>query len=240
MVLLAVSDLHGEVDWLQDLIARHQPDVLLCAGDWGDAGQVSEDQHGSLLLQVRVLSIYGNHDDREMLERLRNRDGMPVLVGQGEIREVDGLRVAGISGIWAKTKLGSRLNAQWQSARRRNPSLTMERWLDGRTPPPYYTDDEIAALAAGLAGKEVDVLLLHGCPAGLADKTPDRGRGGQRCLRDAVQSMRPRLTLCGHLHRFQRADLPDGRAVLNTGYGAEGQGWLIRWNCGHWQAFPLR
>jgi len=186
-----------------------------------------------------VLSVYGNHDDRELLARLRNADGTPVLLGQGEARAVGGLVVAGISGIWAKTKLGARLTAQWEAARRRNPALAFEEWAAGRVLPPYVTDEEVAALAAGLAGRGVDILVMHACPVGLADAAPSGRPGGQRCFRQAVEVVRPRLALCGHLHRFQRADLPDGRAVLNCGDGAQGEGWLIRSEGATWEAWPL-
>ena len=81
--------------------------------------------------------------------------------------------------------------------------------------------------------------MTHGCPVGLADLTPGGGRGGQRCFRLAFETVRPRIHLCGHLHRFQRADLPDGRMVLNTGSGAERCGWWLRRQAQEWEAWPL-
>lgn len=239
MRILAVSDFHGELSWLPEVIDRLGPDLLLSPGDWGDPGEVSEAAFAAVLDRVPVLTVTGNHDDEALLRRLRNRDDTPVPLGQGEARAAGGLTVAGISGIWAKTRLGSRLNAQWKSARRRDPTLTLEAWLAGRPLPPYVTDEEVAALAAELAGRGVDVLITHGCPAGLADRTPAGFPGGQRCFRAAFETVRPRLHLCGHLHRFQRHDLPNGRGVLNCGHGAEGEGWVIDWSPGAWDATPL-
>ena len=239
MVILAVSDLHREVDWLLEALDHHQPDLLLCAGDWGDPGQLTDEQFAAILQRVLVLSVFGNHDDRDLLQRLRNRDGSPVLLNKGAVRSVQGVTIAGISGIWAKTKLGSRLNARWQAARQRNPALTLEEWLAGRPLPPYVTDDEVAAQAAALARRRVAILVTHACPLGWGDRTPRGRSGGQRSFREASQAIRPRLHLCGHLHRLQRADLADGRAVLNTGHGAAGEGWRITWRRTSWTAEPL-
>lgn len=240
MNVLAIGDLHGQVAWLPQALAQRKPDLLLCTGDWGDPGQVEEALYQEVVDRVHVLSVYGNHDDRALLGRLQNTDGTPVLLAQGEARQVGDLVIAGISGIWAKTRLGAKLTRQWEAARRRNPSLTWEEWIRGQQMPPYITDEDVEALAARLTAlTTVHILLTHGCPIGLADKTPTGRRGGQACFRRAFDRIRPRLLVCGHLHLRQREDLPDGRLVLNTGYGAERQGWWIQWESGAFLAQEL-
>jgi Icc-related predicted phosphoesterase len=239
MLILAAGDFHGDLGWLPEALDRHRPDLFLSPGDWGDPQEVDETTLQAVLERVPVLTVSGNHDDRALLSRFRNRDGKPVLLAQGEARDVAGLIVAGISGIWAKTKLGSRLNAQWETARRRDPFLRFEEWSAGRVLPPYVTDAEVADQTAALAGRAVDILITHGCPIALADRTPQGRRGGQRCFRQAFETLRPRLHLCGHVHRFQRDELPDGRAVLNSGHGAARHAWLIDWQPTGWEARPL-
>lgn len=239
MLILAVSDFHGAVDWLPDAIDKHHPALLLSPGDWGDPGEVTESSLSPVLERVTVLTVSGNHDDEALLRQLRNTDGTPVLLDQGEAREVSGVTIGGISGIWAKTKLGSKLTPQWESARRRQPDLTFEQWAEGRKLPPYVTDSEVSELAEALAARGVDILISHGCPIGWADRTPTGGRGGQRCFRLASEAISPKIHLCGHLHEFQRQDLPGGRCVLNCGHGAAGHGWLIDWRDEGYQAWPL-
>jgi Icc-related predicted phosphoesterase len=231
--------MHGEFASVQAAIDVVAPDLLISCGDWGEPGQIDASDLSAVTERVLVRSVYGNHDDIEFLSQARNMDSSPVLLAPGEVDEISGVRIAGISGIWAKTRLGSRLNAQWQSARRQNPALTVEKWLAGRPLPPYVTDEDVAALAAKLARRRIDILISHACPMGLADTTPEGRRGGQRSFRQAMENIRPRIHLCGHLHRLQRRDLPDGRAVLNAGHGALGQGWLIRWERRRWDATPL-
>jgi Icc-related predicted phosphoesterase len=124
-----------------------------------------------------------------------NRDGSPVLLAQGEVRQHDGLRIAGISGIWAKTH---RL-------------------------PHYVTDSDLGEYARQIAQQgPVDVLLTHGCPSGLADLTPSGRHGGQRCFLDAFRTVAPRVHLCGHLHVAQERVLKDGSKVINVGATPEG------------------
>ena len=192
MKFIAVGDLHGDLTNLWAALDRERPDGLLCVGDWGDPGQISDAAWADLLARVPVLSVFGNHDDLPTLCALRNRDGSAVLLGQSERRDdFCGLSVAGVSGIWAKSH---RL-------------------------PHYVTDEDVAGWAERLAaGPPVDVLLTHGCPLGVADRTPSGRPGGQRCFLDLLKAARPRVSLCGHLHLAQRCDLPDPPcAVLNTG-----------------------
>ena len=142
-----------------------------------------------------MLTVFGNHDDLPFLASLDNADGSPVLLSQGERRIFCGLSVAGVSGIWAKSH---RL-------------------------PHYVTDEDVSGWAASLAEVSErdgppDVLLTHGCPLGIADRTPSGRPGGQRCFRDLLYAIRPKFYLCGHLHLPQRRDLTQPAcAVLNAG-----------------------
>jgi uncharacterized protein len=194
--LLVVGDLHGATDDLFRLLDAEPADGLLCVGDWGDPDQIPSETWDGLLARVPILTIFGNHDDLPLLGSLRNRDGSAVLFGQGERREFAGLAIAGVSGIWAKSH---RL-------------------------PHYVTDEDVAAWAAALAaGLPVDILLTHGCPLGVADRTPSGRPGGQRCFLDLLKSVRPVVALCGHLHVAQQRDLSDPPCrVLNTGALPEG------------------
>jgi Icc-related predicted phosphoesterase len=146
--------------------------------------------------------VFGNHDDLPTLSALRNQDGSPVLLGQGERRgDFRGLSVAGVSGIWAKSH---RL-------------------------PHYVTDEDVAGWAASLtAGPPVDVLLTHGCALGIADRTPSGRPGGQRCFLNLLQAVRPRVHLCGHLHVAQQRDLSDPPCqVFNTGALPQGGHYVV-------------
>lgn len=199
MRLLAISDMHGDLTNLWEGMRASHPDLLLCCGDWGDPGMVTFDAFQSVLSQVPVLTVYGNHDDVNLLSALRNTDGSLVLLPTGHICQRDGLIFAGISGIWAKS----------------------------HRKPYYITDEDTAHIAAELAGKGVDVLMSHGCPIGLADAIPGGRHGGQRSFLNAFHVISPRLYLCGHLHVPQERTLKDGCIIINVGYTCKGDYWVI-------------
>lgn len=197
--ILVISDLHGELEVAWQAIEQFSPEMLLCCGDWGDPDQVSLEQLRAFTERLPVYSTYGNHDPLDAFPEWRNGDGTPVLLENGGVREVDGLRIAGIGGIWAKSH---RL-------------------------PHYVTDEDVAAFADKAAGQDVDILLTHGCPVGLADLTLRNTHGGQRCFLHAFETIRPKLHLCGHLHRAQEKVLKDGRKVINVGQTPRGSACLI-------------
>jgi uncharacterized protein len=195
MRILVVSDLHGDLESVTRACSSVRPDVILSCGDWGDSDLVSEVGLQKLTGVARLYTTFGNHDALELLARLSNRDGSPVLLAQGEVCDVGGLRIAAIGGIWAKSHKKAH----------------------------YVTDTDVAESAARIArAGAVDILLTHGCPIGLADLTPTGRHGGQRCFLDAFKTVQPRLHLCGHLHLAQERDLKDGRKVLNVGATSDG------------------
>jgi Icc-related predicted phosphoesterase len=195
MRLLVVSDLHGVLDSARRAFDRVRPEVILSCGDWGDPEEVDEATFAALLAAAPIYTTFGNHDPMEILGCLQNRDGSPVLLPQGQATDVIGLKVAAIGGIWAKS----------------------------HKKPHYVTDADVAEAASRIARSgPVDILLTHGCPIGLADRTESGRHGGQRCFLDANKTIAPRLHLCGHLHVAQERTLKDGRRIINVGATPEG------------------
>lgn len=191
---LVVGDMHGRLANFWKALTSEQPDIVISTGDWGDPGQIDTQDFQAILERTLVYSVYGNHDDMDLLQVLRNRDRSPVLLPHGESVEVEGVRLAGISGIWAKS----------------------------HKKPYYITDEEVLSIAQRLKGKNVTVLVTHGCPIGLADETPKGTHGGQRCFLDAFKIVNPKVHLCGHLHKPQLRQLKSGQIVLNVGTTALG------------------
>jgi Icc-related predicted phosphoesterase len=190
MRILVVSDLHGDLACVHRAIAHFAPDALLCCGDWGDPDEVSDSDLAAFPARLPTLTTFGNHDAIERLRAMRNRDGSRVLFEQGEVRTLDGLRIGAIGGIWAKS----------------------------HRQPFYVTDEDVAGFATQIAAQgAIDVLMTHGCPIGMADRTEKGNHGGQRCFLQAFQATGPKVHLCGHLHVAQEHRVKDGRLVLNVG-----------------------
>ena len=189
MRILVVSDLHGDLASAHKAIDRCTTDALLSCGDWGDPEEVSLADLALFPAHLPTLTTFGNHDALDLLKALRNQDRSPVVLDQGEVREWHGLPIAAIGGIWAKS----------------------------HRQPFYVTDDDVAEFASRIAAGQVDILLTHGCPVGLADRTEKGNHGGQRCFLKAFQAIEPRVHLCGHLHVAQEHVLKDRRHVQNVG-----------------------
>ena len=201
MRILAVSDLHGDLQSVWSAIEQTQPELLLCCGDWGDPGEVELADLEAFTARLPVHTVYGNHDHLDALHAWQNVDGSDVLLAPGEVRQVGPLTLAGLNGIWAKS----------------------------HRKPYYVTDEEVAeaALRCLATGRPVDLLLSHGCPSGVADLTYQNRHGGQRCFLDAFELIRPKVYLTGHLHRAQEYRTRDGRLVRNVGQTPAGDAVLI-------------
>ncbi len=213
MRLLAVSDLHGELDAAWEAVEAALPDVLLCCGDWGDPDQVSLADLLPFSERLPVYTVFGNHDPLDALEEWRNRDGSRVLLDAGEVRRVGSVALAGINGIWAKS----------------------------HRQPHYVTDEDVdrAAHAVAMTGAAVDVLLTHGCPSGVADVTWANRHAGQPCFLRAFRTIRPRVYLTGHLHRAQEHRTREGEIVRNVGQTPRGDAALLEFTGGEARLSPF-
>jgi Icc-related predicted phosphoesterase len=214
MRLLAISDLHGDLASAWEAVEAAQPDILLSCGDWGDPGELSAEDLRAFSHRLPVHTVFGNHDDLELLRDWRNEDGTEVLLADGVPQQVGALRIGGISGIWAKSN--------------RKP------W--------YITDEQVAeaALALSTAGPAIDVLITHGCPAGVADLTWQNRHGGQRCFLDAFRTVNPRVHLTGHLHRAQEHVTRDGQVIRNVGSTPAGDATLVEFDGPTLRVTPFR
>jgi len=163
-------------EWLLSIVDYHKPDLLLSCGDWG-AG-VSEAEFYELLKKTIVLTIYGNHENMDVLVKLynvRTSNYLPVLMEDGKVYEIDSLRIAGISGIIAKKR-------------------KMKKGVPRKTP------EEFLEVAGKLKNGNVDILLLHETPY-LPELFPFmRDSFSSRTALRVVEIIRPRMVVNGHMH----------------------------------------
>ena len=194
MKIAAVSDMHGNLEPVHDILEIESPDLLLCAGDWGSPEEVSQKDIEQIVQKVKTFTVFGNHDNLEALSQIKNRDNTAILIANGATKTYDNLVVGGINGIWAKSH--------------------KKAW--------YITDDEVTGAAKELSEKKVDILMTHGCPFEIAGLTPIGTRGGQRCFTDAFTVVNPTLYICGHLHHKSSYQNKNGKLAINVGFTNEG------------------
>ena len=180
-MLLIISDLHldedpeGRINWLSRLIEEHRPEIVISLGDLG----VSFD-YGlfvkEVLSKVVFRGIYGNHDDVAWLQNQYNFDGSRVQIEDGEVVEAEGLKLGFVNGVISR--------------RRRS-----------RKGVPRKRPEEFLEAARKLRG--IDVLCIHEFPA--PDELLDSEilHAPAFTAREAVRIVRPKLTLCGHIHYYR-------------------------------------
>jgi uncharacterized protein len=97
------------------------------------------------------------------------------------------------------------------------------RYSDG---PHQYTERQmmakVVALRVRLHGRRPDIVITHGPPAGINEGI-DAPHRGLRAIRRAVEWMRPRLLLHGHVHPYGRdiareAQLGETRVINVVGH----------------------
>ena len=190
MRILIVSDIHHEGkphrgidqsrawEWLLNIVDIHKPDLLLSCGDWGIA--ISKPEFYELLKRVLVLSIYGNHENMDVLNciyNIKSKEYLPVLMEDGKIYEFNNLRITGINGIIAEKK-------------------KIKKGVPRKTP------SEFLEIAEKLKGKNIDILLLHEIPA-IREIYPEiRVNIATITAEQTIRIIEPKIVFNGHLHWY--------------------------------------
>lgn len=111
MTVLIVSDVHyehgahhgidesGAAKWLLNVAVERSPSDIIGLGDFGHAWTTEEWQ--KILNVAPANVIYGNHDNLEVLQSMKNYFGSRIWVKDGGLREVDGALFGFINGIVA-------------------------------------------------------------------------------------------------------------------------------------------
>jgi Icc-related predicted phosphoesterase len=184
------GDIHGwfeptqqpTIDYFQDVVAATECDLMLQVGDMC--------QYRSLAQPVYW--IYGNNDwppviaeieagrrDVRNLRHIKTGEALKITAGD------ETLYVAGLNGAYDP------LYSEMFEADSSDPAASS-----------FFTQADIHAML-GMRGQPIDILLAHGCPAGLGfGREPDHAVPALRQVLDALQ---PDYMFCGHAHYFRYA-----------------------------------
>lgn len=198
MVILAISDLHGNVRALRRILDRAGDcDVILLAGDLTHFGSASDVEPIIDQCRQKVPNVYavaGNCDTRQVVDRL---DELGVhLAGKGVITE--DLGIHGVAGI--------------------------PHWRPGMY---QFTEDELAQVLHEGWEKVKDaarrITLSHVPPRDCAvDRVFWGCHVGSVALRRFVQDCKPDVVICGHIHEARGVAVESRTQIVNCGHGASG------------------
>ncbi len=111
---------------------------------------------------------------------------------------------------------------------------------------PYEWTEEEAARILGPFVPPVDIFLCHSPPKNtMVDRTLSGEHVGSTAVRAAIERLKPRLFLCGHIHEacgvdrlFVGTDLPSPVPCLNAGALGQPYGQVIAWRI-VWEDGPV-
>ena len=197
MTVGAVADIHGNFDALTHAMERH-PDVPLwiCVGDLAS-------RTGAYPAPPRPLFwIKGNNEDFERIAAWETGEPQPpnlTYIRNGTATEVGSLRVAGLGGTFAPKWFDAHA-ADLAHGRR---DSAFEARDDNRR---HFVRDDVEACKQL---STIDILMTHEAARPfIVVEEPSPGRKGRRmdagkpAINDVIATLKPRLHLCGHDHRF--------------------------------------
>ena len=199
-LVYTVADIHGRPDRLEMVranVLKYQPDVLVTAGD---ITSFSRQAH-SVLDEVDLMPA-------------------PVLAVRGNS---DFAKVGRL--------LADRNNITDLHLKKVTAAGLDFVGLGGTVPVPFRNrvalrEKALFERAAGLVDGET-VLVAHLPPFGVLDEVFGRFHSGSRRLTRLVESRRPRLLICGHIHERPGAAFLGETLVVNCSLGQSGEGALV-------------
>jgi len=188
--LLAFSDLHRDLGQAESLVERSsEADVVIAAGDFASVHEGLEETIGALRpIAVPMILVPGNNETEDAL-RAACAGWDGATVLHGQDTEIDGQRFFGLgAGI----------------------PVTPWDWS-------FDLDEEQAE--ERLAGcPEEAVLVVHSPPKGHCDRSSSGEHLGSEAILGAIESKRPSLAVCGHIHEAWGAEEDIGpTTVINLG-----------------------
>jgi Icc-related predicted phosphoesterase len=190
MLIGALADIHGNFDAMRAAMERH-PDVpfWLCVGDVASRTGAYPDPSAPLYW------IKGNNEDFDRIAAWESgRDMVANLhfIPNGTSRTIGPLTVAGLGGTYAPT--------WYETAAAALPHKPRD---DKRR---HFVREQVEACKRM---RGIDILMTHEAarPFVIVDEAeegrkPFRRDAGKPAINDVLASMKPRLHLCGHHHRF--------------------------------------
>ncbi len=171
MKLLAFSDLHMARARAADIVAASaEADLVIGAGDFCNMRQGLDEAMAMLSGIAAPFVVVPGNAESEPELRAAAGPGVTVLHGDG--CEIDGLKLFGLGYGVPKTPFGD-----WSCD---------------------LSESYAAELLASC--EKTHVLITHSPPKGVADVTSAGQSVGSTAIRAAIERIRPRLALCGHIH----------------------------------------
>ena len=190
----AIGDIHGDFDSARRIMERHlEVPFWLCVGDVADERGEYEP------LPSPLYWIKGNNENFDTIasgEFPENLHHIP----NGQLTEIDGLRIAGLGGTHAPTMYEMRA-ADLPHGGGAPRALRNDRRR-------HFVREEVERCKAA---ERIDIFLSHEAPRPFRSA---RGNdAGKTPINEVLSAVKPRLHLFGHHHRFAESAVQGVRSI---------------------------
>jgi predicted phosphodiesterase len=195
----ALGDIHADFDAVQRIMqSRPEIPFWLCVGDVGDDRGLYEP------VPAPLYWIKGNNEDFDFVTGRAASVSNLCYIPNGELMEIQGLRVAGVGGTFAPTWYDKKPDElpyrKTATAVRTNADILADKRR-------HFVRDEVDAVKRM---RGLDVLLTHEAPRPFR---VGRFDAGKTPVNEMLAAAKPRLHLFGHHHRFSESTVSGVRSV---------------------------
>jgi len=205
MRILAVSDLHGDVNPLITYLEDNKVDLIIIAGDITHFGpaELAEDILNELSsFQIPVLAIPGNCDPESLHINIDNSPAINLHARNLVIKNI------GLCGFGGSNPTPF------------NTPLEFEE---------IQIYDEAKKALEGVTGQKITLFITHAPPYGTkTDLLPSGEHVGSKSLRRIIEELQPTLNICGHIHEARGTDKIGKTQIINPGELSHGHACLIK------------
>lgn len=226
-----IGDIHADFSAADAMIRRHAGpvDAIFSVGDaepnrteadsrgvsapskYRKVGDFPAFAAGNRVMDAPVYFIGGNHEPWPALDAHGPGEWAPGFhfLGRSGVREVAGLQVAFLSGIYS----------EHVSERDELDEIAPTRLKDYG----YFTKSHINDLLDQAQDKKIDLFITHEWPAGLSYLHNDAGPVGSHDIRALTDILAPQVHVCGHMHTpfRERIGATDVVCLSKVLYGVE-------------------
>ena len=203
----ALGDIHGDFDAVRRVMERHREVPF-----WVCVGDVADSQGNYAPLPAPLYWIKGNNENFDVIAGPARTEAVPYeYIPNGHLVDIDAgdgrLRVAGLGGTFAPTMYEVPAKDLPHPKKRTAKATEL---ADRRR---HFVREEVERCKAM---RDIDVFLSHEAPVPFR---VGRVQAGKQPINEVLASMKPRLHLFGHHHRFQELTAEAVRSVCLDAVG---------------------
>lgn len=212
------GDPHGDFSAFHSAVADDRPDVAIFLGDMGLDRPFEEEIADFTEVGGRTLWIWGNHDtDSPQWHDMAFRPSMEEACIANRVVEVDGLRIAGLAGVFRGNVWFPR-----DATISDPPKFTTRKDYLDRLPKQHrYRGGMPLKQRSTIFPEDIDILSQLQADILVCHEAPSCHQFGFHVIDELAERMGVKMIVHGHHHKDYEAALSNGISVVGVAKAAE-------------------